>query len=69
MTETCHYCHAPITASCAVIQIRDWNRPARTYHEACHHRDIEEHRARGARLPEDQPMFNDDEDERGKEQP
>ena len=59
MSETCHYCHEPITRHESISEVMDWddqgNRQDRIYHDDCHHLDIYEHRERGERLPEDQP--------------
>lgn len=55
MSETCHYCHEPITDHENINEVADWDAPSRFYHDDCHRLDIFEHRDAGDRLPEDEP--------------
>lgn len=55
MNATCHYCREPLTRHESVTEVMDHPGDVRIYHDACHRRDIVDHRERGDRLPEDRP--------------
>ena len=64
MATSCHFCGEPITRHENWTTIMDWGAASRTYHDDCWELDIDEHRERGERLPEDQPSGDPAQDRR-----